>query len=405
MFSVGSETCKHIIHLYHYENHFCVITSMPGFFSQSFYCETYKIPYQHKEDHRCYNKCSSCYHSPPCYRSNIITCVDCGRLFKSQKCLENHKRKYQKDEKQLEKDKQCAVEQIGSKLEKRKNGSTSCGNKRLKTNNNTVASKATGPETEEINKMPDNYNLSICERFKRCKLCFKQFSKGKIESHKCGFRKCHLCKQEVEAKSKEYFPNKKYNIFVLYLFSGHYCFMQPYESAQDEVAAAMDLQGEEDADVLDNFFDAEAKEAPEAPAKSKKEEIVQRFVFFDFETTQEKVVKETALGEHFEHVPNVCIARVTCDDCRNRDFDALCGRCGESRRIFTGEKCVSEFCQFLFCKNMRNTTAIAHNASGFDSHFILQYLYDQGIAPKIFTNGKWMLFIIKSFKVKLVSFF
>jgi len=160
--------------------------------------------------------------------------------------------------------------------------------------------------------------------------------------------------------------------------------MQPYESAQNEVSAEMGLQ-EDDSEVLDNFFDAEADEGL---AKSEKQEIVQRFVFFDFETTQEKVIKETAIGEHFEHIPNVCVVRVVCDDCRNRDFDAQCGRCGEHKRTFTGDNCVNDFCQFLFCKNMRNTTAIAHNARGFDSHFILQYLYKQGIAPTVITNGE-----------------
>jgi len=176
----------------------------------------------------------------------------------------------------------------------------------------------------------------------------------------------------------------------MYFSTGHNCFMQPYKSADEEVSNEADLQGEEDAGVLENFFDAEAKE--EKLPKSEKKEIVQRFVFFDFETTQQKVVKQTALGEHFEHTPNVCVVRVTCDDCRNRDFDGLCGRCGEPKRVFIGENCVNEFCQFLFSKNMRSTTAIAHNARGFDSHFILQYLYSQGIAPTIITNGKIKFF-------------
>jgi len=51
--------------------------------------------------------------------------------------------------------------------------------------------------------------------------------------------------------------------------------------------------------VLGNFFDAEAIE--EKLPKSEKKEIVQRFVFFDFKTRQQKFVKQTALCEHFEH--------------------------------------------------------------------------------------------------------
>jgi len=89
--------------------------------------------------------------------------------------------------------------------------------------------------------------------------------------------------------------------------------MQPYKSSKEEVSNEMDLQGEQDTDILDNLFDAEAQEVN--AGREKREDIVQRFVFFDFEKTQEKVVKETAIGQHFEHIPNVCVARVICDDC------------------------------------------------------------------------------------------
>jgi len=199
MLLVGLETCQHILHLYHYDNHFCVITSMPGFFSRSFYCETCEIPYANKEDHRCYNKCSSCYHSPPCYRSNIITCEDCGRLFKSQKCMDNHKRKYKKDENQLKKEKHQASR--NSALEKRKNESEPESSKRLRINNDSFVENQILHEAEKSSKMSHEYNLSVCECFRRCTKCFKQFLTTKFDSHKCGVRRCNLCKQDVDAKS------------------------------------------------------------------------------------------------------------------------------------------------------------------------------------------------------------
>jgi len=38
---------------------------------------------------------------------------------------------------------------------------------------------------------------------------------------------------------------------------------------------------------------------------------------------------------------------------------------------------------------MKNTIAIAHNAKGFDSHFIMQYLLETGIRePKVIARGK-----------------
>jgi len=206
---VGDETCKHIIHLYHYDNHFCVITSMPAFFSKSFYCETCEVPYKNKDSHRCYNKCSSCYHSPPCYRFNTITCTDCNRLFKSQKCYENHKRKYKKDEKQFETEKRKLDKQVSSTLEKRKKESLIDNkNKKTKTNKGTAIEKNTTLEISKNTEIVDEYNLSICERFRRCVKCFKQFLTQKFDTHKCGLRRCNLCKQDVEAKGILVLHNK-----------------------------------------------------------------------------------------------------------------------------------------------------------------------------------------------------
>jgi len=174
--------------------------------------------------------------------------------------------------------------------------------------------------------------------------------------------------------------------------------MQPYgklEDGSNDIDKELNLDGVDDTGENDNLFDEDIHVEKDSPKE--KEEIVQRFLFFDFETTQEKVVKETKLGQELEHVPNVCVAMTTCDDCRHRDFDADCGRCGKHEYIFTGEKCRDDFCKFLFSKNMKNTTAIAHNARGFDAQFILQYLCTEGIRPnKILTNGKTFQSIILS---------
>jgi len=125
--------------------------------------------------------------------------------------------------------------------------------------------------------------------------------------------------------------------------------MQPFENPEDDVSNEYDLMGV-DAEIDDNSLDG-------SPTKKKRrktqKDIVQRFVFFDLETTQEKVIKETELGPELEHVPNVAVAMITCDDCRKRDFDFPCSRCGEHKKIFTGETCLNDFCRFLFNKNMK----------------------------------------------------
>lgn len=172
--------------------------------------------------------------------------------------------------------------------------------------------------------------------------------------------------------------------------------MQIYEDLRNDVENEMDLAGQtiEEQEDEQSYFDDEAAviTSDSDSKKGEKLDIVQRFVFFDFETTQEKVLRNTALGDEFEHVPNVCVAMITCDDCRNRDFEVACGRCLDHERIFTGDNCLNDFCKFLFAKNMKNTTAIAHNARGFDSQFILQYLYKEGIRPDVIANGKYLFF-------------
>jgi len=107
----------------------------------------------------------------------------------------------------------------------------------------------------------------------------------------------------------------------------------------------------------------EATESNNRSILIEKEEIVNRFVFFDFETIQRDIIGERKLGMELEHRPNLCVVRVICDDCRKRYFQAVCGRCGNPERIFEGEDCVStNFAGFLYNRNMKNTIAIAHNA-------------------------------------------
>lgn len=214
---------------------------------------------------------------------------------------------------------------------------------------------------------------SVCDRIQRCKSCKKHILRANLRQHRCGFYKCNVCKEEVKR-------------------NGHFCHIQPIDSVQDEVAKEMNLIGE---DLSDN-------ENNNTKKKGKDEEIIQRFVFFDFETMQNKVYDETKYGMSYQHEPNLCVVKVTCDDCRKRDFESDCSRCRMHSVIFKGQNCVEDFCKFLFNKTMINTTAIAHNAKGFDSHFILNYLQKQGIKPKIICQGNLKYFFISFNFIKYI---
>lgn len=159
--------------------------------------------------------------------------------------------------------------------------------------------------------------------------------------------------------------------------------MQPFDAAIDDIEKDMNLAGE---DVTLDEDDSQ-NDKPGKKNTKRDEELVRRFVFFDFETIQNKKHHDFKYGPSFEHEPNLCVVKVTCDDCRKRDFDSDCGRCRQKTLIFQGQTCVTDFCKFLFNKKMTYTTAIAHNAKGFDAHFILKYLQTQGIKPEMICQG------------------
>ena len=86
----GPEKDKQI-YLYMHNNHYDVITKMPGFFARHYYCHTCKKAYEHQEEHRCPNQCKCCRFPTECPEVSWLTCHDCHRLFKSQQCFEQHK--------------------------------------------------------------------------------------------------------------------------------------------------------------------------------------------------------------------------------------------------------------------------------------------------------------------------
>jgi len=171
--------------------------------------------------------------------------------------------------------------------------------------------------------------------------------------------------------------------------------MIKYGNVEEEAGPFADDDNSEGKNDEPDFLNNEAQEQKEK--KREKKEIVKRFVFFDFETTQEQEFGSTKYGPNYEHIPNLCVAYVTCDMCRKRDFESDCSHYGQHKNVFKGESCVEKFCKFLFNKKMENTTAIAHNSRGFDSHLILKYFHEQGIPPKVICRGE--LYFITSFKV------
>lgn len=88
----GGQEAESKIYLYHHDEHYDVITSMPAFLNRSYYCHSCHKGYQHREQHRCNNVCSSCHKIHEGSEEDWIYCADCNRYFKGTNCYELHKK-------------------------------------------------------------------------------------------------------------------------------------------------------------------------------------------------------------------------------------------------------------------------------------------------------------------------
>ena len=82
---------KPTINLYFHDNHFDVITSIPGFLNRSYFCHRCHKSYSNTADHLCPAMCRSCRAFGCVLEGNRIVCNECERLFKNQACYDHHK--------------------------------------------------------------------------------------------------------------------------------------------------------------------------------------------------------------------------------------------------------------------------------------------------------------------------
>jgi hypothetical protein len=65
--------------------------------------------------------------------------------------------------------------------------------------------------------------------------------------------------------------------------------------------------------------------------------------------------------------------------------------CGQNQIVFKGPETLADFCQWLFDVRNDSYVAIAHNARGYDSQFLLAYLHTQSLKPTVLTRGLKLL--------------
>ena len=78
------------IYLHLHDNHYDVITAMPGFLSSSYFCHKCRKSYSNKHAHLCSEMCKSC-GAYDCVGNDSVECNLCNRTFKSKGCYDRHK--------------------------------------------------------------------------------------------------------------------------------------------------------------------------------------------------------------------------------------------------------------------------------------------------------------------------
>ena len=78
------------IYLYLHDNHYDIITSMPGFLGDVYFCHKCRRSYSNKLGHLCPGMCKSC-RSYDCVVNDPLECNECNRWFKSKVCYDRHK--------------------------------------------------------------------------------------------------------------------------------------------------------------------------------------------------------------------------------------------------------------------------------------------------------------------------
>ena len=139
------------IYLALHNNHYDVITKLPSFLKQAYFCHKCRKGYSNKFDHLCPEMCRSC-RAYECTRDDgdTIPCDQCKRHFKSRTCYDRHK-----------------VRVNGTK--------------------------------------------SICDTIHKCLKCKRSMDKRKFKHHLCG-KKCPTCNvllEDIEAKHKCYMQKPK----------------------------------------------------------------------------------------------------------------------------------------------------------------------------------------------------
>ena len=166
----------------------------------------------------------------------------------------------------------------------------------------------------------------VCRNVKKCNICLQLFY-GKV--HVCDLKTCKLC-------------------YAKYSLEKHYCYLK-------------------------------TKDPKKLSEEDENEKII---VAYDIESQQ-----KLSENQVFIHVPDLLVCTVTCSKCwiySEGKRQQYCEDCGDVYKTYFGKNCIKNFCNYLFetlakeaAEKGANLFVYAHNAKGYDNHFILNDLFQR----------------------------
>ena len=164
------------IYLYLHNNHYDVITTMPGFLNRSYFCHRCRKSYNNTVSHLCDAMCKMC-RAFDCPFIEPRDCADCGRMFKSQTCYDRHKEPLGKGQSVCQLVRKCAE----------------CGASVI------------------IHNMPHH----ICGETK-CKTCKEFIANKDKDTHLCYMRKPKERDDEVEEEERDVVEESEYDQLMFF---------------------------------------------------------------------------------------------------------------------------------------------------------------------------------------------
>ena len=180
-------------------------------------------------------------------------------------------------------------------------------------------------------KVEDKTDI-VCDTVKKCLDCNRIITGKYVNSHKCGYSECNNCNKCVGKNHKCFMKKVK--------AKGGYCM-----DNKDKPCRNNDSIKKKDWCYSCRTY-------------------TEKYIFYDFEATQ-------STGTH---AVNLSIAQ---------DFEG---------KEYTHNS-IDEFCKGFLNDKFKGYTFIAHNSKGYDSHFVLKWLIDQGIKPYCIYNGAKIMFM------------